>query len=100
MLGPHVKNLKNICICVSERERGGGEECWLYTRVQTCVFVHLRARERERVCRLCPHVKKNGEKIGKHVYFEGSQPEWCISSMIYSRDTPFSSGALNLCVCF
>ena len=20
---------------------------------------------------------------------EGSQPEWCISSMIYSRDTPF-----------
>ena len=22
-------------------------------------------------------------------YFEGSRPEWCISSMIYGRDTPF-----------
>ena len=28
--------------------------------------------------------------------FEGSQPEWCISSMIYSRDTPFWSGTLKI----
>ena len=28
---------------------------------------------------------------------EGSQPEWCISSMIYSRDTPFWSGTLDMC---
>ena len=35
-----------------------------------------------------------------HLYFEGSQPDWCISSMIYSRDTPFWSEALNLfCMC-
>ena len=27
---------------------------------------------------------------------EGSQPEWCISSMIYSRDTPFWSETLEL----
>ena len=29
---------------------------------------------------------------------EGSRPEWCISSMIYSRDTPFWSGTLNIVV--
>ena len=28
--------------------------------------------------------------------FEGSQPEWCISSMIYSRDTPFWPGTLDV----
>ena len=28
--------------------------------------------------------------------FEGSQPEWCISSMIYIGDTPFWSETLNL----
>ena len=27
---------------------------------------------------------------------EGSRPEWCISSMIYSRDTPFWWGTLDL----
>ena len=35
---------------------------------------------------------------------KGSQPEWCISSMINSRDTPFWSGTLEMwkcfCVCF
>ena len=29
-------------------------------------------------------------------YIEGSRPEWCISSMIYSRDTPFWSGTLDI----
>ena len=29
-------------------------------------------------------------------YFEGSRPEWCISSMIYSRDTLFWSGTLDM----
>ena len=33
------------------------------------------------------------------IYMEGSWPEWCISSMIYSRDTPFWSEILNVCVC-
>ena len=28
--------------------------------------------------------------------FEGSQPEWCISSKIYSRDTPFWSETLDV----
>ena len=28
--------------------------------------------------------------------FEGSWPEWCVSSMIYSRDIPFWSGTLDL----
>ena len=32
-------------------------------------------------------------------HFEGFRPEWCISSMIYSRDTPFWSGTLNLFCC-
>ena len=27
---------------------------------------------------------------------EGSRPEWCISSMIYSRDTPFWSETLEI----
>ena len=33
---------------------------------------------------------------------EGSRPEWCISSMLYSRDTPFWSGTLNdlLVICW
>ena len=30
------------------------------------------------------------------VYIEGSWPEWCISNMIYSRDTPFWSGTLDI----
>ena len=33
------------------------------------------------------------------VYIEGSRPEWCISSMIYSRDTPFWSGTLDMRIC-
>ena len=37
------------------------------------------------------------------VYIKGSQPEWCISSMMYSTDTPFWSETLNiinsLCFC-
>ena len=31
-----------------------------------------------------------------YIYIEGSWPEWCISSMIYSRDTPFWSETLNI----
>ena len=27
--------------------------------------------------------------------YQGSRPDWCISSMIYSRDTPFWSGTLE-----
>ena len=30
------------------------------------------------------------------LYFKGSRPEWCISSMIYNRDIPFWSGNLDL----
>ena len=33
------------------------------------------------------------------MYFEGSQPERCISSMIYRRDTPFWSETLDLYCC-
>ena len=29
-------------------------------------------------------------------HFKGSRPEWCISSMIYSRDIPFWSKTLDL----
>ena len=29
-------------------------------------------------------------------HFKGSRPEWCISSMIYSRDLPFSLETLDL----
>ena len=29
-------------------------------------------------------------------HFEGSWPEWCISSVIYSRDTTFWSGTVDL----
>ena len=31
-----------------------------------------------------------------HAKIEGSRPEWCISSMINSRDTPFWSGTLEI----
>ena len=27
-----------------------------------------------------------------YIHFGGSRQEWCVSSMIYSRDTPFWSG--------
>ena len=30
------------------------------------------------------------------MYIESFQPEWCISSMIYSRDTPFWSETLDI----
>ena len=30
------------------------------------------------------------------IYIEGSRPEWCISSMIYSGDTPFWSETLDM----
>ena len=33
--------------------------------------------------------------LGDKGNIEGSRPEWCISSMIYSRDTPFWSGTLD-----
>ena len=29
-------------------------------------------------------------------YIEGSRPEWCVSSMVYSRNTPFWSGTLDM----
>ena len=35
-------------------------------------------------------------KTKKQSHIKGSQPEWCISSMIYSRDTPFWSGTLDM----
>ena len=31
-----------------------------------------------------------------YIYIEGSRPEWCIPSMIYSRDTPFWLGILDI----
>ena len=33
---------------------------------------------------------------GEKAEFEGSWPEWCISSMICSRNTPFCSGTLEV----
>ena len=30
------------------------------------------------------------------LHFEGSRPEWCILSMIYSRDTPFRSEIIEI----
>ena len=33
-----------------------------------------------------------------YLHFKGSQPEWCISSMMYSGDTPFWSETL-ICNC-
>ena len=33
------------------------------------------------------------------LYVEGSRPEWCISSMIYSGDTPFWSETLDVHCC-
>ena len=32
----------------------------------------------------------------KQYYIEGSGPEWCISSMLCSRDTPFWLGTLDI----
>ena len=33
----------------------------------------------------------------RYLQIEGSRPEWCILSMIYSRDTPFWSETLEIC---
>ena len=34
-----------------------------------------------------------------HMHIESSRPEWCISCMLHSRDTPFWLGTLNICAC-
>ena len=31
----------------------------------------------------------------KHIYYEGSRQEWCISTIYHAWDTPFWSGTLN-----
>ena len=36
--------------------------------------------------------------LDAHSYIEGSRPECCISSMIYSRDTLLWSGTLDMIV--
>ena len=40
---------------------------------------------------LCPfnHLVGLVVKVSPREHIEGSRPEWCISGMIYSRDTPF-----------
>ena len=40
-----------------------------------------------------PHMQFQNH--GTPYKYRGSRPEWCISSMIYSRDTPFWSGTLE-----
>ena len=40
--------------------------------------------------------RKGIKSCKKIKIFEGSQPEWCISSMIYSTDTPFWSETLEI----
>ena len=43
------------------------------------------------------YMNKNIHKhMDVHAYFEGSRPEWCISSMIHSGDTPFWLETLDL----
>ena len=34
--------------------------------------------------------------LNRHTKFEGSRPEWCISSMIYNRYIPFWSETLEI----
>ena len=34
------------------------------------------------------------------LYIKGSRPEWCISSLISSRDTPFWSETLDICTVY
>ena len=44
-----------------------------------------------------PSVQQSGvTSLHCYFHFEGSGPEWRISSMIYSRDTPFWSETLDL----
>ena len=43
-----------------------------------------------------PLAWKKLPKKGHFAHIEGSRPKWCISSMIYSRDTPFWSGTLDI----
>ena len=52
-----------------------------------------RGREREGGGREGGGVLSFQQGGGGGAYFEGSQPEWCISSMIYSRDTPLLAAA-------
>ena len=40
--------------------------------------------------------KERKKKKKKKRKFESSQPEWCISSIIYSADTPFWSETLEM----
>ena len=40
--------------------------------------------------------RTRGQKKKRSLYFEGSRPGWCISSMMYSGDTSFWSETLSL----
>ena len=54
----------------------------VHAHIIVCPFTHitLYVRSRTYYCTMSVH--------------EGSRPEWCISSVIYSRDTPFWYGTL------
>ena len=51
-----MKNLTNMCIYASESERE--RVCRLCLHVKNLTNMRICAFEIERVCRLCPHVKK------------------------------------------
>ena len=43
----------------------------------------------------CRSVFSQANKLYKYSHIEGFRPKWCISTMIYSRDTPFWSEILD-----
>ena len=53
-----------------------------------------RAKEKTDMCEFIS--LQQGVKLLSAFSIEGSRPEWCISSMIYSVDTPFWSETLAM----
>ena len=84
---PHVCGWcwPSSCGCVGVDTSSG----WLWTDWVKCTWTWTRLAASGR--------SLDGEKQKHRQHFEGSRPEWCISSMIYSRDTPFWSGTLEFC---
>ena len=74
-----------------------GEAAW-YSEQTNISFVWKDFRDftlRRKVVHtsVCP---SGPEESGAETYVEGSWREWCISNMIYSRDTPFWSETLDV----
>ena len=69
----------------------------LATMIEVCLLSRSTSKWEQDYSTLAYTCRENARlpwSLTMYTPVEGSQPEWCISSMIYSRDTPFWSETL------